>query len=171
MEDNIKIIEENFKKNDGNFNIKIKDNTMKYKLDNEKNNCDEVNKLETKKIRNAGVDLIRLIGMYGIIINHLLYLYDKGGMVKYSKYSKYLKILHIFTFWHNNGFVLISGVVGYKSFKYSNLFYLWSEVFFYSISINLYFKIYHRDSYITRDLSKEFFPIIFKGYWFFTAYF
>ena len=46
--------------------------------------------------------------MYGIIINHLLYLYDKGAMVKYSKY---LKIIHIFTFWHNNGFILIAGIV------------------------------------------------------------
>ena len=109
--------------------------------------------------------------MYGIIINHLLYLYDKGGMVKYIKYSKHLKTLHIFTFWHNNGFVLISGIVGYKSFKYSNLLYLWFEVLFYSISINIYFKLFHKSSHITRDLSKEFFPIIFKGYWYFTAYF
>ena len=92
-------------------------------------------------------------------------------MVKYSKYSRYLKILHIFTFWHNNGFALISGIVGYKSFKYANLLYIYFEVLFYSVFINIFFKIFYKGSYITRNLSKEFFPIIFKAYWYFSAYF
>lgn len=130
-----------------------------------------INKIKQKKLRNAGIDIIRLIGMYNIIITHILYLYNKGGMVKYNKYSTALTKLHIFCSWHNNGFALISGVVGYKSFKYSNLLYLWMEVLFYSVSINIYFKLFGRDSYITYDLSKEFFPIIFKRYWYFSSYF
>ena len=176
MEEKIKIIlKENSKKSEEIPILNINENKNKDKSEISKQIYEDIklkflkfkepltiNKNSQNKIRNAGVDIIRLIGMYGIIINHLLYQYDKGGMIKYSKYSKYLKILHIFTFWHNNGF---------KSFKYSNLLYLYFEVLFYSVSINIYFKIFHKSSNITCNLSKDFFPIIFKAYWYFSAYF
>ena len=185
MEEKIKIIlKENSKKSEEIPILNINENKNKDKSEISKQIYEDIklkflkfkepltiNKNSQNKIRNAGVDIIRLIGMYGIIINHLLYQYDKGGMIKYSKYSKYLKILHIFTFWHNNGFALISGIIGYKSFKYSNLLYLYFEVLFYSVSINIYFKIFHKSSNITCNLSKDFFPIIFKAYWYFSAYF
>ena len=109
--------------------------------------------------------------MYGIIIHHLLFLHNKGGFSKFSKYKKYLKLMHIFIFWHNNGFALISGMVGFKSFHYSNLLFLWFIVLFYSVGIDLYFKIFIKYSIIKYDFSKDFFPIIFKRYWYFTAYF
>lgn len=186
MEDYLKIIrDENTTKNDEISNleeiVKTKNNIFKrfilkptVKIKNKfiwyysnYNNYKEKN----KKFRNPGVDIIRLIGMFGIIINHLLYMGDKGGMHKYSKFSKYLKLVHIFIFWHNNGFILISGIVGYKTQKYSNLFYLWLEVVFYSVGINLYFSFFRKSSFLKGDISKDCFPIIFKKYWYFTAYF
>ena len=121
------------------------------------------------KIRNAGVDLIRIIGMYGIIITHLIY--SDGGVIKYSQYQKELKILYISTAWHIDGFALISGFVGYKSYKYSNLLYLWLEVLFYSVGFYYYFKTFKKNFIIRHDISLEFSPIIFKRYWYFTAYF
>lgn len=126
-------------------------------------------KIASKRI--TGIDMIRLLGMYGIIINHILYVEGKGGMAKYYKYSKYLKLLHILTFWHNNGFALISGIIGFKTNKYSNLIYLWLMVVFYSIGINLYFQIADKSSNKRYDISKEIFPIIYKRYWYFTSYF
>ena len=104
--------------------------------------------------------------MYGVVLDHLLYVH--GGMRKYHKYLKYLKLLHITIGWHNNGFALISGIVGYKNYKYANLLYLWFYVFFYSIIINLYFRIFKK---VNSNLSIEYFPIIYKRYWYFTAYF
>ena len=184
MEDNIKIIQEDNSRKDSSISkLKAKDKFNIYspngsngyifsnfnEIKTQVSNSNSKNKQE--KIRNPGVDIIRIIGMYGIIINHLLFLYDKGAMVKYFKYSKYLKIMHILSFWHNNGFALISGIVGYNSFKYSNLLYLWFDVLFYSVSINIYFKIFNRGSYIKSDLSKDLFPIIFHRYWYFSAYF
>ena len=134
-----------------------------------KNQIKPINEKEkTKKARNPGIDLVRLIAMYGIVINHILYL--NGGERKYYKYRKYLKILHITTSWHNNAFALISGIIGYKSNKISNLIYLWLDVFFYSVGIYLYFtKI--RKSPVKHDISVEYFPIIYERYWYFTAYF
>jgi len=126
------------------------------------------NSIKIKK-RNAGIDLVRLIAMFCIIINHFLFI---GNILKkYPKYQKQLIYLHILTDWHNNGFALISGIVGFKSNRYSNLLYLWITVFFYSFGIHAFTKIFIKKFIIIDDISIEFFPIIFKRYWYFTAYF
>ena len=122
-----------------------------------------------KKQRNPGIDLVRLIAMYGAVINHLLYVH--GGDRKYSHYSKYLKILHILTGWHNNGFALISGIVGFKSFRYANLLYLWLYVVFYTLEIPYYFKNFKNIKHINTFYIKDYFPVIFQRYWYVTAYF
>ena len=129
-------------------------------------NENKYNITKTEKKRNPDIDLVRLIAMYGVVLDHLLYVH--GGMVKYNRYFKYLKLLHILIGWHNDSFALISGIVGYKSYKYANLLYLWLHVFFYSVGINLYFKYFKK---INSDITIEYYPIIFKRYWYFTAYF
>ena len=106
--------------------------------------------------------------MYCIIIHHFYYL--GNGLKKYFKFEKELKILEIIIFWHIDGFALISGIVGYKTNKYSNLLYLWFCVFFYSIAFHYYFKKFRPNSIIEK-LSIEFFPMIYRRYWYFTAYF
>ena len=87
-----------------------------------------INQKSINKKRNPSVDVIRLIGMYIIILNHLLFI--GNAFKKYPNYKTQLLILHILTDWHNNGFILISGMVGYETNKYSNLLYLWLTVFF-----------------------------------------
>ena len=126
-------------------------------------------KQKSKKQRNPGIDLYRLIAMYGVVMNHLLYVH--GADKKYPRYSRYLKIIHILTGWHNNGFALISGIVGYKSCGYANLIYLWLYVEFYTLGIPLYYKYIKKDQDITAFYIKDKFPIIFNKYWYFTAYF
>ena len=49
-----------------------------------------------KKIRNPGVDLIRMIAMNGIIINHLIY--QGKGFLKFAKYERQLVLLNSFFF-------------------------------------------------------------------------
>ena len=132
-----------------------------------KENMNE-NLKKNKTVRNHGIDFIRIIAMYGIVINHIIYI--KKTFNKYKKYKE-LKIFHILLFWHNNGFAFISGFIGYKKYKYSNLFYLWMCVFFYSVIIHFIYLKY-KPQYVTNDnLYYNLFPIIFKRYWFFTSYF
>ena len=79
-----------------------------------------------QKIRNPGIDLCRILGMLSIIIFHLnLHLYSK-----FNQYSNNIKYLEIITQWHISNFGIISGIVGFKTNKYSNLLYLWLTVFF-----------------------------------------
>ena len=122
-----------------------------------------------KKIRNPGVDLIRMIAMNGIIINHLIY--QGKGFLKFAKYERQLVLLNSFFFWHNNGFTLLSGFVGYKTNKYSNLLYLWLSVVFYSVGIHIFFITFKPKSFIRYKMSMEYFPIIYERYWYFTRYF
>ena len=148
-------------------NILINSNNNKYY--NKEFNKNNINKKNQTKNRNPGVDIIRAIGMYIIILNHFLF-YGKG-YTKFSKYKNQIEVLHILTDWHNNGFALLSGIVGYKTHKYSNLLYLWLTVFFYSTGIYLYIKYFKKSFILSNGISMELFPIIFKRYWYFTSYF
>ena len=47
---------------------------------------------EILKQRNPGVDLVRIIAGYFIILSHLIFI--GKAIKKYSKYKKHLKILH-----------------------------------------------------------------------------
>jgi len=117
------------------------------------------------QIRNPGIDLVRILAMFGIIISHLLI---HGQVIKkYSMHDK-LNLLNCFFLWHINGFGLISGMVGYKKHKYSNLFYLWVNVIFYSVGITLFYNL---KSVNISKLYYDFFPVIFNKYWYFTTYF
>ena len=91
-------------------------------------------KKQKQKERNAGVDLCRIIGMIDIIVFHIII----GGYLrlKYQRYEKKFKFMEIMTQWHNSNFGIISGIVGFKTNKYSNLLYLYLYVLFYSLTIH-----------------------------------
>lgn len=120
------------------------------------------------KIRNSGIDLIRILDMFSIIIHHIIL---HGGLFK--KYYKYkeLILINILCSWHITCFILISGIVGYKTCKYSNLLYLWFCVLFYSVGIPLFIMIF-KPQFKTKDnFVFNFFPMIFYKYWYFSKYF
>ena len=123
--------------------------------------------LVKKKVRNHGIDFIRIISMYGIVFTHLRY--RNETYIKYKQFKE-LKLLHIFLFWHNNGFAFISGFIGHKTNKYYNLFYLWICVCFYSVNFYLLYLKYN-PQLIKDKFYHNLFPIIFERYWYFTAYF
>ena len=76
--------------------------------------------------------------MLNIVIIHYFY-YGKVDK-RFPQYKSQFKLVECFIDWHNNAFILLSGIVGYKTNKYSNLLYLWLTVFFYSVGIHKYFK-------------------------------
>ena len=119
------------------------------------------------KFRNPNIDFIRIIGMLAIIVHHLLL----HGRI-FKKYNKYkqLNLLNIICNWHVSSFAIISGLLGHKSFKYSNLLFLWIQTLFYSITFSFIFNkfiICRAYNYYIVDI----FPVIYKRYWYVTAYF
>ena len=120
-----------------------------------------------KIIRNPNIDFLRILGMFAIIIHHLI-LHGRA-INKYNKFKNNLHLLNIFCMWHVSSFGIISGLVGNKKHNYSNLLHLWILVVFYSIII---FNIYKKLAPIFHDnFSKNIFPVINGNYWYFTAYF
>ena len=120
-----------------------------------------------KSIRNPNIDFIRIAGMFSIVINHLLT--HGRAMIKYSQYDG-LKLLNILGIWHVSSFGIVSGLVGIKTHKFSNLLYLWIEVVFYSVIIFFYYK-FIKNVLLINSFITYIFPAIHNQYWYFTAYF
>ena len=89
-----------------------------------------------KKIRNPGIDLVRIIGMYTLIMDHFIYF--GNAFSKFNKYKEQLNFIQNFTNWNNDGFALISGIVQFKSYKYSNLLHLWFILQLILVCISIY---------------------------------
>jgi hypothetical protein len=88
----------------------------------------------------------------------------------YSPKYKCIWLLEIMAYWSVNGFGIISGIIGYKKYRFSNLIYLWIQTCFYStlFSLIVYLNI--------KAISKKYlilslFPILIKRHWYVNTYF
>ena len=157
------------KQNPKNKKLNKKEDKQALDIDNNINTDIINNKNKIKKERNPGVDLVRLISMYTVIIQHFVIIKE------FNKYDRYKKQINIFTtvfHWHIDAFAMISGVVGYKSHKYSNLLYLYLTVLFYSVGINFYFNNIKNHNYKHISFRDDMiYPMIYNRRWYFTSYF
>ena len=122
------------------------------------------NKNSIERKRNYGIDIFKILATVNIVILHInlhsgLIRIDSGSSI----FGK-IWLLEIFAYWGVNGFGLISGFVGYKKYKYSNLIYIWIEVFFYSILLSIILFIIKEISY--KEVFYSFFPILIKRHWY-----
>ena len=130
-------------------------------------------KIKKQKERNAGVDLCRILGMIDIIVFHIIICGNVRG--PYKTYEKKFKFMEIMTQWHNSNFGIISGIVGFKTNKYSNLLYLYLWVLFYSLTIHYLVKKYYKNkfNYYSSNfgLPKDYYYPLMRGdYWYFSTY-
>ena len=147
----------------------LKENKFEIKNIKKNNQIEISSNQKIIKKRNAGIDLLRIVTMIGIIYSHVI---QQGkGLNKYNQYRDKINYVYTYFFFHNNAYALISGVIGYKSSKYSNLLYLWLIVVFYSLGIYYYYLKYKKGIYLHVELYKEYFPVIYGRYWYFTSYF
>ena len=138
--------------------------TELYKI----NNC---NKKSTERKRHYGIDLFKIFATINVVILHIN---SHSGLIKHNlnnNSSKFKKIwcLEIFAYWAVNGFGIISGFVGYKRHRFSNLIYLWVEVLFYSLFLSIFLFFIKEISYYEVFLS--FFPLLIRRHWYVNAYF
>ena len=152
-------------------NYKLKRLKEKYKIisqkDSSKNKESEIT-IKLIKIRNAGIDLGRIISMYFIIIQHILY-HGKATQ-KFNQYKELIN-LNSFIFCSVSCYIFISGYVGYKSTKYSNLLYLYLCTLFYKIGIALFFIKFKPLIYNRKIERMDFLPFFSDEYWYFTRHF
>lgn len=130
---------------------------------------------ETIKTRNYGIDFLRIMSMFMIVNLHIL---GHGGILS-NESLQFLSIrfhlvwlIETICYVAVNCYALISGFVGINSkFKYSNIFWLWLRVVFYSVFIYIAFCVFGLETFDINNFSKTFFPVLNSRYWYFNAYF
>lgn len=132
-----------------------------------------INDNDIKKQRNYGLDFLRIISMLMIVFLHVL---RQGGILElatpFSINYEVAWLLEVASFCAVNCYALLSGYVGIEAkFKYSNIIYLWLQVAFYTIIITIVFCLFMPGAVNRRSFVKAICPVLFKQYWYFTAYF
>lgn len=125
------------------------------------------------KKRNYGIDFLRIISMYMIVILHVL---GQGGVLwnleELSLKYNLAWLLEIFCYCSIDCYALITGYVMINSkFRYKKIINLWLGVFFWSVLLTLIMKGMYPEIIGKRDIFKSMFPIIYSEYWYFSAYF
>lgn len=125
-----------------------------------------------EKSRNYGIDLLRILCMYMVVILHIL---GQGGILEASPKGSVnwaiAWLMRIGVYCAVNCYGLISGYVGIDAkYKYSNWIVLWLRVLFYTIVITISFAFMVPDSVGKGEMMNAIFPVMKNYYWYFTAY-
>ena len=124
----------------------------------EENSLNVIDKTLSKSNRNYGIDLLRVFSMINIIYLHLN---TKAGFIKLNSNNIKFKVIwriETFSYFGANCFGLISGIVGFNKYKFSNLIYLWVITAFYQVSEASY--LFYLNKINLTKLFLSFFPII-----------
>ena len=125
--------------------------------------------------RNGGIDLLRLIAMFFVVLLHTL---GQGGILKASAEGSagyyWAWGLEIAAFCAVDLFALITGYVTYsdtpRPYRPASYFLLWLQVVFYSVGISLVFRLVWPHLAHTERPWDLLTPVRSNLYWYFTAY-
>ena len=122
--------------------------------------------------KNYGIDALRILSMFMVTILHVL---TQGGILNASgRFTSQYEVgwlLQTMAFCAVNVYALISGYVWvYAKYRYRNLMELWLQVFFYTVSITILFRLLCPSSVSALDWIKAIFPVMFNQYWYFSSY-
>ena len=123
--------------------------------------------------RNYGIDLLKIISMFMIVILHVLgrggILYNLGFITK--RYVIFW-LVEITCFVSVNCYGMITGYLMVdKEVKFKNLFKLWIEVVFWLLFIAFCLWLLGYVGLCKKDIIMFLFPIFNDIYWYFSAYF
>lgn len=126
-----------------------------------------------KQQRNYGIDLLRCLSMFFVILQHL---FGQGDLLYHAQdnSAKYF----FFSFFQIMAYCAVDvyGITtGYlmctKQFKLSRLVQLWATTVFWSVAVSCCFFVFVPASRTISEAVSMFLPILRGRYWFFTAYF
>lgn len=127
------------------------------------------------KIRSSNIEILRIIAMFMIVLNHLMVHGVLPGKVDSSLFSVHQVLGGILTFGGKLGVTVFIMITGYFTIKRNSvniksLYMLWSQVFTYSVVFFLLFAFYAGANHDFIHVASSFLPFIFNQYWFFTDY-
>ena len=123
--------------------------------------------------RNRGIDLLRMAAMWMVVILHIL---NKGGVLEaaapLSAGRETARLLEIAAYCAVICYGLISGYVGVgHRFRYSGAIALWLRAAFYTLGITAAFALLMPGSVNGDRVLRAFLLVLFRQYWYVTAYF
>lgn len=128
-----------------------------------------------KDKRNYGIDLLRILSMFFVVILHIL---GKGGILKAIENDEVKSavsyIIYIVAYCAVDCYALITGFVYFsekdKKIPISKYITLWLQVEFYSIFITLILWQIYPNLVDKKQLVKAVLPVLGDQYWYFSAY-
>ena len=128
--------------------------------------------MQAKSSRNLGIDLLRALAMFLVIVWHFI---GQGGLLAHTEPSsiKYwvLSFFQILTCCCVNLYGLTTGyLMCDKPFRLSRVTKLWVTTVFWSVAISCAFFVLVPESRTISEMVSMFLPILRGRYWFFTAY-
>lgn len=124
---------------------------------------------DIKNKRNYGIDLLRIFSMINVIILHINSSSNQIRVRFNNEKFKPIWRLETLSYFAVNCFGLISGIVGYKQYKFSNLIYIWFNTSFYSFIFSLYLYFVNRIN--LKSLMISLLPLLARAHWYISAYF
>lgn len=127
---------------------------------------------KTKEERNYGVDILKILTMFMIVMWHII---GHGGIIKnvqiFTVHYSLIWIIESILYCIVNVYVMITGYLyAQRDWKSQSIVKLWFTVVFYSVSVPFALKILGYNITI-KTILKGFFPILQSQYWYFTEYF
>jgi len=122
--------------------------------------------------RNLGIELLRIICMMGIIVQHII---GHGWVIQllHEGTWKYELVVALRS-WCTFGidcFALISGYVGVRArYRYSSIVLQWSKVWLYSVFFTLLASLILPGTVSAKAWVQAFFPTLHGLFWYFSAY-
>lgn len=109
--------------------------------------------------------------MINVIILHI----NKYCLILTYNYKspkfKSVWLLEIMSYWAVDCFGIISGIFGYKKYKFSNIIYIWFLTLFYSTIFSFLLYYIEKNHNIKSVFINSFFPLLMKRHWYVNAYF
>lgn len=127
------------------------------------------NEKKGNKLRNANIELLRIISMLMVLMMHCLQ--SSGALECGGSYQLVYRLIKSFCIVAVNVFVIINGYFGpVSSFKLKNVFKIWGIVWFYSISTYVITICMGIQIISTSSLISAVCPLLTKKYWFVNSY-
>lgn len=124
------------------------------------------------KQRNLGIDLLRALAMFFVIIWHFI---GQGGLLEHAEHGSVkfwaLSFVQILTVCCVNLYGLTTGyLMCDKSFRLSRVVKLWATTVFWSVAVSCVLFVVFPETRTFEEMVSMFLPILRGRYWFFTAY-
>ena len=129
--------------------------------------------VQAKNNRNLGIDLLRALAMFFVIIFHLV---GQGGLVGHADPGSVkfwtLSAVQILTICCVNLYGITTGyLMCDKPFRLSRVTKLWATTVFWSVAVSCVLFAVFPATRTFEEIVSMFLPILRGRYWFFTAYF